>query len=993
MAKRLLVSLTLIMGLAAAASAADAPVYTMSVWVSEKGLPPGDVFAIEQDAEGYLWLGTPTGLLRFDGQQFVPWASLNEQEPLPNAPVLALVAARHGNLWVGFGSGGGVARIERGRVIRYTPDDGAPQGANAMLEDRQGVIWAAGRGGLFRYVKNRWSAVTEDEGYPTAEGFSLYEDRSGRVWVGTTAGVYVRAKDAFELVDPLAVSVQSFAEDQSGAIWVTDGNTIVKRLMDRRAPRHAASIRLPTSGWRLLADRRGHVWVAAFSGGLLRVTDTSAAIPSMEPFEYEHRLAGSPRSLHEDREGNVWVGMRGGLLRLSESSFDSSMPLDGLTHEGVRTTAVAADGSVWVATGHSLNRFLGDTRSVYSLSQTLALHIDRHGTFWASTTQGLGQMKNGRFVPVSIPEPIQWNRVMSITTDSSDLLWLCSRLAGVMGWDGRKLLRFEENGEISNRACERTFTDSRGRVWIGFQGGGAAVHDRGSFQVFGDREGLTRGTVLAIIEDKSGAVWFSTTGGVSRYQNGRVTSITQANAPLVNLVPVLVADEDGYIWVGIDSGVGIIRFHPREVDKIAANPSHHLEYALYDETDGMQSAPLTWQTGVGGVRARDGRLWVTSGPGVAIIDPRNLPRSRRPPAPLIQAIVADGHRIQPQRALELPARTSTVRIDYGTVSLSSASKLRFRYRLEGFEDDWVYAGQRRDTTYTKLPSGDYRFLVSTTADGQWTEAGVWEFSVAPPLYLTRWFLTLATLGFALMLASAWWLRMRAVRSRYALVFAERARVSREIHDTLLQSLAALGVELEAIASQLDSSQAQARDELRRVRREVGHSLRDARESILELRRDAMTTREAADALRELADKTTRSKGIRVDFSVTGRRPQHCSADVDLQLLRIGQEAVANAIRHGRAGHIQIEVAYEKDRVVLKVCDNGCGFAPEEADTGRDMGEHLGLQTMRERAARVRGRVSIVSTPGTGTTIETMIPVPEEVGSRMPPLASGFGSNT
>jgi signal transduction histidine kinase len=229
----------------------------------------------------------------------------------------------------------------------------------------------------------------------------------------------------------------------------------------------------------------------------------------------------------------------------------------------------------------------------------------------------------------------------------------------------------------------------------------------------------------------------------------------------------------------------------------------------------------------------------------------------------------------------------------------------------------------------------------------------------------------------MLLGAAWWLRMRAMRDRYALVFAERARVSREIHDTLLQSLAALGVEIEAIATQLDPSQGGARDELRRIRRQVGHSLRDARESILELRRDAMTTRDVVESLREVAERAMRTYGVRVDIEVTGRRPANCSADVDIQLFRIGQEALTNAIRHGHATEVRMTVVYEKDRVRLSICDNGCGFAPDAPLPAREAGEHLGLLTMRERAARVRGRIDIVSSPGSGTTIETMIPVTAE----------------
>ena len=951
------------------------PSYSMAVWPSEKGLP-GDVFSIAQDLEGYLWVGTPTGLLRFDGDHFTPWEPPDPSSALPNGPVHAIVGSHDGSLWVGLGGGGGVVRILRGQVVRYSASDGAPPGVTGMIQDRQGTIWVATRRGLFRFLNGRWSLLGKTEGYDGAEAFSIYEDRAGHLWAGTASGVYQWKKDAFELADATSTNVQSFAEDASGAIWVTDSREVLKRLSAHSAPQHERKIRLPTGAWRLMRDSRGQIWAAAFGGGLMRVRDPLDSAAIIERYEYEHRLAGSPRSLFEDRDGNIWVGMRGGLIRLSESSFSNVTQLEGLTNEGVRTATVSSDGSVWVATGHGLNRFSTTGRTAYSLSQTMALHSDRRGTLWVSAAGQVGQFVDGRLTPVAIPDLVRTSRVMALTTDVDGKLWLCTALRGVMTWDGKTLTRFDGQNELADRACQSIYTDKQGRVWIGLLSGGAAVYEKGVLRSFGVNEGLTRGTVLAILEDAKGAVWFGTSAGVSRVQNGRITSITQDNAPLKDLVPVLVEDLAGHIWVGVNSGAAVIRFHPSEVDKITANPSYQLEYTLYDESDGMQLGSQTWQAGVGGVRGGDGRLWVATGLGMTVIDPSSLPPSRRPPPPQIEGIVADGRRVSAARGLSLPNKTSTLRIEFGTVSLSSSSKLRFRYMLEGLDDEWVYAGNVREATYANVPSGEYEFRVSTTANGEWTEAARWDFSVAPPFYRTREFAVFSVLGLMLIFAAAWWLRFRAVRNQYALVFAERARVSREIHDTLLQSLAAIGVELETIATQLEPSQDPARDGLRRLRRQVGHCLREARESILELRNNSMRPRALVDVLRELADHTTKTKGIRTEFSVTGR-PRPCSGDADVQLQRIAQEAVANAVKHGRATEIHITLHFERDAVRLTITDNGCGFVPEERDPAPAAGEHLGLLTMRERAARLRGRLALVSNPGTGTTIEAAVPLAAE----------------
>ena len=957
------------------------PEYGLAVWAADKGQPPGDVFAIAQDADGYLWLGTPNGLHRFDGARFTPWDGSTPATALPSGPIHALVGAPDGSLWIGFGGGGSVVRMRRGQITRYTPANGAPPGVTAMLQDRQGAIWVAATRGLFRFTDNRWTAMGQADGYSGAEAFSLYEDRAGRLWVGTASGVYRRTKDTFELIDGDANNVQSLTEDGAGSIWVSDPLEIVKKLSTHAAPHHGREIRLPASAWRLMRDSRNQIWAAAFGGGLLRVRDPLAATPGIERFEYEHRLAGSPRSVFEDREGNIWVGMRGGLIRLSERAF-KDVPLEGLNNDGVRTAVADRDGHVWVATGHGLNRFSSTDRRAYDVSQTMALHADRRGDLWVAGGQKVGRFRNGRIEPITVPNTIATSRVMALTTDDKQAVWFCTALKGVMMWDGSTLSRFDGQTDIAGRACQSIYTDSQGRIWIGLTSSGVAVYENGMFRTFGARDGLARGTILAIAEDRQGSIWFSATGGVTRFQKGRLTTLTQVNAPLSDLVPVLVEDLDGYMWVGVNSGAAMMRFLPSEVDKVAASPMHQVEYSLYDETDGMQHGSQTWQSGVGGVRDADGRLWVATGIGMTMIDPRQLPPVHRPPPPRIEGVTADGRRVDVgsgssrTKELKLPAATSTLRIDFGTVSLSSASKLRFRYLLEGVDEDWVYAGNARDATYNNIPSGSYRFRVSTTANGEWTEAARWEFAVAPPFYRTPTFLTFTVFGLALVMAMAWWLRLRAVRNQYALVFAERARVSREIHDTLLQSLAAIGVELETIATELEPSQSPARDGLRRLRRQIGHCLRDARESILELRHHSLKPRALVDSLRELAETTTVSKGVQTEFAISGR-PRACSVDAEQQLLRIAQESVNNAVRHGRAVNVKITLAFEPDRVVLTVSDDGCGFEPRDRDTAVSTGEHLGLLTMRERAARIRGQLAIISRPGHGTTIETSAPVGAE----------------
>ena len=279
----------------------------------------------------------------------------------------------------------------------------------------------------------------------------------------------------------------------------------------------------------------------------------------------------------------------------------------------------------------------------------------------------------------------------------------------------------------------------------------------------------------------------------------------------------------------------------------------------------------------------------------------------------------------------------------------------------------------RSARYNGLPPGGYRFRVSATDSGRWSEESIFAFSVAPPFYRTRQSIVFAVAAVLLLLTAGWWLRLRAMRRQYSLVFAERARVSREIHDTLLQSLAAMGVELETIASQMAPSQADLRGDLVRLRRRVGHTLRDARDSILELRRSPLQRRALADGLRAaLGDLRSRRQNVPVDVAVEGK-PSITPADVEAQVIRIVQEAVNNALKHSGASRIDVTLSYRPDGLTVTVTDDGCGFDRGTVDASPEVGEHLGLLMMQERAHRVGGRVTIESRPAAGTTVTLLLP--------------------
>ena len=956
--------------------AADPAGYTLTAWTAQGDLSLGEVLAIAEDREGYLWLGTSGGLVRFDGASFVKRPLDHEAGAAADRAVSAVLGARDGSLWVGHGGAGGVERLKGDVVTGFTSDTGLFAGSVAALaEDRDGTVWAGGRGGLAAFRGGKWERIVSPSELKSGAVYSVYQDRDGRLWFGTSEGVFASGPNGFELRFPQSTFVQDFAQDRSGAMWVTDTRETIARLQTGEGPIHTAGAPVPQAGWRMAADRRGTLWIAGLGGGLLRLNDQTADRPTLERFAYEQKTSGSPRTIFADRDGNLWVGMRaGGLLRVSENWIRTDFRLDGLTNDGVRAIRAAPDGAVWVATGHSLNRFAGGTRSAFPVAQTRALNVDSNGTLWVSTARGFGRFDAGadRFVAADSLDDIQWEQIMAIATGGDGAHWLCSQ-QGVIRHHGNEVTRVSYEAE-RGPGCNAILLDSRKRVWAGFSPGGLAVYDSGGVRRFAEADGLAPGAVLGILEDQTGDIWIETTAGISRVQDGRVTTMTQRNGPFANFTSAFIQDDEGYLWVGIDAGAAIVRFHRGEMDRVAADPSHNVEYTLFDRSDGLQGEVAWQQSRALAARGADGRLWFASGATLIVIDPRRLPPGPRPVAPRINTVWVDRAQRAPSVSARLPSGLRELSLDWSAISLGAASKLRFRYRLEGYDREWVYAGARRNVTYTGLSPNRYLFKVSATYDGIWTDGESWDFSVPPPFYLSAWFLMPVGLSIAAFVAGAWWLRVRVIRQRYALVFAERALVSREIHDTLLQSLAAIGLELEGVMRQLEIEPQRVRlvETLRRLQHQAKHSLKEGRDLVSALRRTGISKAPGlVETLRDFAAHASIARSTCVSLTVDGTE-RRCSADVELQILRICQEAVNNAIVHGHASTIEIALSFAPSEVAVRVRDDGRGFDVNAAPP--DHQEHLGLLGMEERAERIDARLSIQSTPGTGTLVEVVAPV-------------------
>ncbi len=959
----------------------DVQKYRVTGWGSTEGLPGTTVWALVQDAGGYLWLGTDMGLFRFDGVRFTRWSSFKSTQ-LPNASIRALRVTRDGSLWVGFAALKGASRIRNGLVENYSEKDVmAPSSVTAFVEDPSGTVWAGGSAGLMRFSGQRWESWQPGHGLPAGPVYTASIDREGGLIVGTSSGVFRKRSgapgfDAVEILDakvPLADFSRVFGgdvvrdvlEDQAGDIWVTDpaaGFRGVDRWQRSREKGRGAA---------LLNDSQGRIWVGTWSDGLWRVAydRTRKNIRIDHASDFSNFIGKSVRSLLEDREGNIWVGTLDGIHRFSPTRVTAIGDV-GLV-SGVGATS---DGSVWFRTAEDVFQFKDGVSRKHDELRRLSgnlfrgFDVDAAGTVWVSTRSDLIQIVGGKVEGITLPR-----RLSSMNTIASDRrggVWIHDIDQGLLHWRNGKLENSPLSPDFEGAQVESIHVDSTARAWISFADGRLVTVDRDD-KVVVHQVAADIGVYQAIYQDRQGTVWLGATGGLSRYQGGRLLTLHRTEGFPVESVSSIVEDEEGFLWLGVASG--ILRIDREEFERAAGSASGSMRYSVYDTSDGLAGTPR-WFGKQGATRGPDGRLWFVTSRGISIVDPR-IHSPSRPTTPVnVETVIANGQSFEALQNIELPARTVRLEFDYGMPTLSSPLKTRFRYRLQGFDNDWVYAGTRRQAFYTGIRPGSYTFqVVAGNSEGDWAEPGTaLPLAVQPVFYQTTWFLAASVLALALIVGSAWRLHLMWLRKQFSMILGERVRLSREIHDTLLQSLVGVALQCDALANELERLPGSVKDQFHRLRRDVEEHVREARQAIWNLRSPILDRRDLATALRFVGQQAV--AGSDIDFSVVVRgQPRPCSEQIEGQLLRIGQEAVINAVRHSSAHRISIELDYRNDGVVMRVDDDGHGFLPDQVAPDTD--KHYGLVSMKERAETVGGRLSILSRLGQGTTVETMVSTP------------------
>ena len=937
--------------------------YFVTTWSEKDGLPAGSIRSLEQGAEGDLWLGTDLGLVRFDGVRFVPFASLGWGR-MPAGGVEVLLRARDGSLWAGLNGRTSIVRIRQGATTVFGVAEGLPDAQiTGLYQDPAGTVWAASLAGLFRFDGARWIR-TELPRSGSDSVLAVREDGQGRLWAVSSQAVFRRgsADAPFEVVERLTVASnrwQSLTMDRRGQMWMSDFEHGIRQL-------EGARLRVSAQGhaWGVdtLLDSQGAMWIATRGQGLWRVADPDHPEKPTIFTARDGLVNDAVQTVLEDRDGNIWIGTPAGLQRLSPHRVT---PLRDLGV--VRVLDATLDGSVWVGTSHGLMRITPAGRRVFTTadglpgSVVLTLHADNAGGLWVATERGVARYANGRFVPLPVGSS-QIQRVFGIATPRPGDLWLRDFWFRLFHWQDGAMVEPDVPAEF-RRNVFGVLSDRAGNLWIGGSGGKLGLRRaNGTFTTYS----LPTGAVMRLFEDRDGAIWAGGDDGLSRVTSDGVESLSRAQG-FPGSVKAIVEDRAGDIWIGV--GSGLIRVVKAEFGRAAAAGGRGFNYRFLNVADGLAGTPIAEGVRTGALAA-DGRLWFATSGGATLVDPARVGASPPMPPVRIESLRADGQRFDPETRMFEASRTSHVHVTFAALTLTDPTRVRFRYRLEGFDHDWVDAGPTREATYANLPPGQYRFVVeATNGDGVWKSGTDSRFGIAPMFYQSFWFYILCAALVGGMVAGVWRYRVGQVRRQFALVLGERIRMSREIHDTLLQGLAGLALEVDDLAHSLDGTAPGARDRALAMRKRVEDYLRQARLSIWDLRSPELATKDLALALRDAGQRAIGDRPVRLGLVVHGES-KICPPRVKEQLLLIGQEAVSNAVRHGNPTHVEVELTCQADRLQLRVSDDGTGFDPDEM-TDRD--GHYGLRGMRERAQQVRGSVVIHSRPGHGTLVEAVVP--------------------
>ena len=950
--------------------------YVRQQWITGSTFPGGAVTAIGQTADGYLWIGTDRGLIRFDGFSFTP-VSFTSITAASNVPILQLLVDAGGKLWIRPQGTDVVRQKDSGfESVRYGAEVITSQIAAMSKDISGGVLISDTAQGIFRFLGDDVQKLAS--GSPPV--ISLAETAEGKIWMGTLGD------GLFFLAGGRAIKVNAGLPDRkincllaigSDELWVgTDtglyrGNS--KGFRRVALPSVVGNVQVLS----ILRDRDSNIWVGT-ARGLLRINAKGISLSE----ENELPGNGGINVLFEDREGNLWIGGARGLGRIRDSAF--------VSYSSVNDPRFEHSGPIYV---------------------------DREGRTWFAPAQGgLYVLQNGRVQPVTSIPP---NEVVYSISGEADEVWAGRQRGGLTRLQFRngaiRSQSYTEANGLAQNSAYAVYESSDGSVWAGTLISGVSKFKDGRFTTYTTTNGLASNTVSSILETRDGAMWFATPTGMSSFSNGQWRSYTTVEGLPFPEVNCLFEDSSGTLWSGTSAGLAFFAANRFQVlhespdvlreqivgmtedkngrfwiatsdhvlrvprDKLLSGVVQAIDVREYGQADGLDSTK-------GVKRSRSvvsdsaGRIWFSLSSNLSVINPSQNDDNSVPALPHIEVITADSNTANLAAFVKIPPSPRRIAFEYTGLSLAAPERIRFRYFLEGFDSSWSQPVAAREAVYTNLGPGSYRFrIVASNSEGLWNgpETAI-ALNVAPAYYQTIWFRSLCVASFLALLWGLYQLRLRQVAQQFNIRIeervGERTRIARELHDTLLQSFQGLLLRFQAATYMLDRPE-EARKTLESAIDQAAQAITEGRDAVQGLRLSTTVTNDLACAITtlgtELAGSESNPNAAEFHVEVEGT-PRDLHPILRDEVYRIAGEALRNAFKHAQAQRIEVEIRYDERQLRVRVRDDGKGIDPKHLDEQGRPG-HYGLRGMRERARLMGGKLAVWSELDSGTELELRIP--------------------
>jgi signal transduction histidine kinase/ligand-binding sensor domain-containing protein len=715
--------------------------YTYENWQNGQGLPQNSVLSIAQTANGYLWLGTEEGLVRFDGLHFTVFDV--RTAGLRSETVTAVLADDPQDLWIGT-NGGGLSHLHEGKFTTYTTREGLSNNSILCLfRDRRGVLWiGTDGGGLASFHQGQFRTYTKADGLPNNVVFSISQGAGG-LWIGTDSGLIEFSAGRFRktgLVEQFASKhIRVTHVDRQGNLWIgTNGDGLYRVSFPGSIVRFTTAEGLGSNSlYSIYEDRLGTLWLGTAGGGLDRYVN--GTITGLD--RAANQKGSDVWSILEDKEGNLWTGTGGGGLNCFKNrSFTTLSKADGLTASEMLSIMEDNEGSLWIGSNQGLMRWREGRVTTYTqrdgLPDDLVLSLSKgaDGGLWIGTRRGLAQWKNSRITSIGAKDGYEraGEPVVCTLVDHLGNLWLGTR-GGLTRFDGQKFYTYTTHDGLSNNFVLSIYEDKQGVLWVGTQGGGVNRFKNQEFTAFTSHNGLSNDVVWTIAGDNDGTLWLGTNGGgLNRFRDGHFTSYTTAKGFYDDSIFAILDDGQGRLWFTCNRG--IFSVSRKQLNDLSDNLTSRITPTVYGTADGLLNQECNGGFQPAAWRLRDGRLAFPTMEGVGLVDPAHLPGSEISVSAVVERVLIDQKEFSSRHSPIAPPGRGQLEIQFTAPTFTHAENVQFSYMLEGFDKEWTFAGTRRTAYYTNIPHGQYRFRVRSGMGEKWSDAGADLFITLEPHY-------------------------------------------------------------------------------------------------------------------------------------------------------------------------------------------------------------------------------------------------------------------